>query len=474
MRTIAFAGLALLLLQGQVAMAAEPTPRVPPFPEVALHFPEELPNIVRLRLAGRLPKEGPWVVGSIQAPKTIFRVNIENSYGPYLVWVERGDIQRWMPASAIPEGPTRRGVWWIWSDGKGEVQIAKRYPEDAATVKATIERRAGDFHKHAWEVDWQSNSVDVRQEMEAGRQINRDIDYYLTGGARNPETGELIAPLSLREALGATYRVHRELLFQLLKAYGAAFRAAASFENIKDTVKSLAKPSTGIHGPATTARPAKPLSFRSRPGDGNRQVLPRFTERVQQIQDQDRRLFEEQLPRLVDRARKVLQLRFDREMLEQKEKDLSEKQREKEKQQRLVERQRQEQHDRLVRLIRRDSASTLEKALSGLPPAARRRPPSPDLRPSVPLEHPHTGVLDPNDFTVSGTFGAPSYQRSILRSLNDQVGIDQFWRNHRLRLGDPTIEHLHPTVRLGEPTIEHLHPTVHLGEPTCLYHGCDH
>src|SRR5262249_2281518 len=158
--------------------------------------------------------------------------------------------------------------------------------------------RNGDYHKHSWDVNWQANPEDVRREAEAGRQINRDIEYYLSGSGRDPETGKQIAPVSLSEALGAEYRVRRDLLFQLVDAYFKAFQYQVTFEH------SIAAPLKNTDVGRLPRQVMKSLKELTQPNKGttikappptHEQVVERFTA----VREEQQRLLNEMPERLL-------------------------------------------------------------------------------------------------------------------------------------------------------------------------------
>jgi hypothetical protein len=133
------------------------------------------------------------------------------SGGSYLVWGEKGQIRGWVPISEVPKGPSRSddGRWWIWSDDR-QLQVAERYTQDPAEVAAGLakptpwERQVG--------VQRKADPQDVRRRVDAGAELNRDIEKYLVGGSFDPVSKKSLPPMALDQARAKTLRAHQDVL----------------------------------------------------------------------------------------------------------------------------------------------------------------------------------------------------------------------------------------------------------------------
>jgi hypothetical protein len=168
------------------------------FPEDRLRILEALPP----SWIGQVPiplGEGPQVL-VVSEPGALGRVTRHE----LLAWVEGGEVRGWMPVQELPPGLYRLRDWWLVFDGRW-LERARRYPEEAASVRHALERTGR-----------RPDEREIRRHLQAGAELNRDIEAYLVRHG-----------LGLEQAIARTRQVHQEILRQLVGAYFQAFALAA-------------------------------------------------------------------------------------------------------------------------------------------------------------------------------------------------------------------------------------------------------
>jgi Domain of unknown function (DUF4157) len=198
-------------------------PDIPKFPINRLQDVDLLPlpweRQVDVFVAARMKREGPLVVGPFRLPTNIAGIKIDQTYGPFFLWVENERVAGWMPAVEVPTGPRQIGNWWIWSNGE-RIEVAPRYPEQESVVRSEMQKQ----------LHYEPGKRDVKRRVESGQELNRSIEYYMSKGGK-----------SLWEAIVQLRRDRQELLEMLVQAYFQTFQVYASFQAAKPAIESVGK-----------------------------------------------------------------------------------------------------------------------------------------------------------------------------------------------------------------------------------------
>ncbi len=194
--------------ESSASMAAK---ELPAFPQGKLRPGDDLPVDVGTwtRIIGNLPRaDGPCVIGGIPVKAGGVVVKREAS----LVWLSGGRMIGWMPIEDLPAGGTRSGEYWIWNDGH-EVQVGKRYAQDAAAVKKEAPKEMA--------------GRDLERREEAGAELNRDVETFMSQGH------------SLRQSIQLARHAHADVLVQMIQGCFTLFGVWAVIPGAMADVEAL-------------------------------------------------------------------------------------------------------------------------------------------------------------------------------------------------------------------------------------------
>jgi hypothetical protein len=175
--------------------AAHALQEVPAFPMGKLRPGDDLPVDLSTwtRIIANLPRtDGPALVTGI--PIKAGGVVIKRE--AFFVWLSGGKMMGWMPIDEVPRGGSRSGEYWIWKDA-GELQVGKRYAQDAAGVK-----------KEAPNID---EGNDLKRRVDAGHELNGMVETFMARGH------------SLRESIHLVRQVQEGVLVQMIQASFVVF-----------------------------------------------------------------------------------------------------------------------------------------------------------------------------------------------------------------------------------------------------------
>src|SRR3989449_2625369 len=179
-----------------------------------------LPPDQQIEALSKAPHDGPFVTGPFKVPTNVAGIKMDRTEGPFFMWAQDGHVTGWMPAADVPPGASQRGNWWIYSDGV-QIQAGTRYPENTETVKLQMQSTRDK------QLDIEPDAHDVQRRVDAGKELNSDIDAFLKKG------------YSLEGARQETLHVHQEVLRELVTGAFRAYQGPTILEGMKPDIQSV-------------------------------------------------------------------------------------------------------------------------------------------------------------------------------------------------------------------------------------------
>jgi len=152
--------------------------------------------------------------------------DFERGTRQFLIWRDDWRLKG-IPVEDVLSGISRKDDWWIFKDARS-IQVAQRYPEDSDAVRNEM-WRAGERDP---------GTRDVERRIDAGKELNRYIEYFLRNGD------------SLEVSKAMTRRLQEEVVQMLGMAYFNAFAAKAIIDGITpDLIEAGEGVGRGLRGP---------------------------------------------------------------------------------------------------------------------------------------------------------------------------------------------------------------------------------
>ena len=210
---------------GQELSEKYPVKKVPLFLEKRLQPVAALPIAIDdwMKLVLTPHPDGPRIVG----PYPIRVGAIVVRQARYLIWVEGGRIEGWMPVEALPQGGMRRGEWLLFSDGR-ELEALRDRPHDEETIR----QKRPDLGEH-----------EVERHRQAAEELDRDAEHFVAEG------------MPISQALKRTERVHKDVLGLLVQGAFQAFSIAAGTMSAEGAIQELGHATGRLVGQKTGAAP---------------------------------------------------------------------------------------------------------------------------------------------------------------------------------------------------------------------------
>jgi hypothetical protein len=146
---------------GQALGEKYPVKKVLLFPENLLRPISSLPIAIDdwMKLVLTPYADGPRIVGPY--PVRVGAIVVKQAR--YLIWVESGRIEGWMPVEELPRGGMRRGEWLLFCDGR-ELEALRDRPREANLIRR------------------QRPHLDERQverHRQAAEELDRDVEHFV-------------------------------------------------------------------------------------------------------------------------------------------------------------------------------------------------------------------------------------------------------------------------------------------------------